>query len=107
MSVLLEFSIFPMDKGESVSGPVSQVIKLIRDSGVSYQLTPMGTVIESETTEQALELVKQSSELLQQLGARRIYSSIKLDIRQGEMGRLAGKIHSVENRIGTVSTNQE
>jgi uncharacterized protein (TIGR00106 family) len=106
MSVLLEFSIFPMDQGESVSAYVSQVVNLIRESGISYQLTPMGTIIETETTEQALALVNQSTELLQTLGAKRIYSSIKLDIRHGEKGRLAGKIKSVEDKIGTVSSRQ-
>ncbi|MCU7806693.1 MAG: MTH1187 family thiamine-binding protein [Candidatus Thiodiazotropha sp. (ex Semelilucina semeliformis)] len=104
MSVLLEFSIFPTDQGESVSAPVSQVIKLIRDSGIDYQLTPMGTIIETENIEQALDLVKASSKRLQQLGAQRVYSSIKLDIRQGEMGRLTGKIRSVKDRIGEIST---
>lgn len=104
MSVLLEFSIFPTDQGESVSAPVSQVIKLIRDSGINYQLTPMGTIIETENIEQALDLVKASSDRLQQLGAQRVYSSIKLDIRQGEMGRLTGKIRSVKDRIGEIST---
>jgi uncharacterized protein (TIGR00106 family) len=106
MSVLLEFSIFPMDQGESVSAYVSQVVNLIRESGISYQLTPMGTIIETETTEQALALVNQSTELLQTLGAKRIYSSIKLDIRHGEKGRLAGKIKSVEDKIGKVSTQE-
>jgi uncharacterized protein (TIGR00106 family) len=106
MSVLLEFSIFPMDQGESVSTYVSQVVKLIRESGVSYQLTPMGTIIETETLDQALALVNQSSERLQALGAKRIYSSIKLDIRHGDMGRLAGKIKSVEGKIGNVSTQE-
>jgi uncharacterized protein (TIGR00106 family) len=106
MSVLLEFSIFPMDQGESVSTYVSQVVKLIRESGISYQLTPMGTIIETETLDQALALVSQSSERLQTLGAKRIYSSIKLDIRHGDMGRLAGKIKSVEDKIGTVSSQQ-
>jgi len=49
MSVLLEFSMFPTDKGESVSTHVSKVIKMIHDSGVTYQLTPMGTIIETAT----------------------------------------------------------
>ncbi len=106
MSVLLEFSIFPMDQGESVSTYVSQVVKLIRESGFSYQLTPMGTIIETETLNQALALVNQSSERLQALGAKRIYSSIKLDIRHGDMGRLAGKIKSVEAKIGKVSSQE-
>lgn len=57
MSVLLEFAMFPTDKGESVSPYVSKVIKMIRESGMSYQLTPMGTIIETDELLQALGLV--------------------------------------------------
>ena len=103
MSVLLEFSMFPTDKGESVSEYVSQVIKLIRDSGMSYQLTPMGTIIETENLVQALGLVEVAYETLEQAGCNRIYSSLKLDIRQGKSGRLQGKLKSVQDKIGEVN----
>jgi uncharacterized protein (TIGR00106 family) len=102
MSVLLEFSMFPLDKGESLSGEVSQLIELIRESGVDYRLTAMGTIIETEHLETALSLVSRCSELLQHQGSRRIYSSLKLDIRDGPVGRLQGKITSVEQHIGSV-----
>ena len=46
--VLLEFSMSPMDKGESVSEQVSRSLKIIDDSGVPYRLNPMGTVLEGE-----------------------------------------------------------
>ena len=48
MSVLIEFAMFPTDKGESVSQYVSQVIKMIRESGFPYQLTAMGTIFETQ-----------------------------------------------------------
>jgi len=46
MSVLLEFSMFPTDKGESISAYVSRILTLIDDSGVPYRLTPMGTIVD-------------------------------------------------------------
>jgi len=103
VSVLLEFSMFPTDKGESVSEYVSQIIKMIRDSGMSYQLTPMGTIIETENLVQALGLVEVAYETLEQAGCNRIYSSLKLDIRQGKSGRLQGKLKSVQDKIGEVN----
>ena len=48
MSVLLEFTMFPTDKSESKSKEVAEVIKIIRESGVSYQLTAMATIIETK-----------------------------------------------------------
>ena len=104
MSVLLEFSIFPTDRGASVSAEVSQVIAMIRDSGVSYQLTPMGTVLETDDLASALELVERAARLLSEAGCERIYSSLKLDIRRGPTGRLQGKLDAVRNRIGEVNS---
>ena len=42
--VLLEFSMSPMDKGESVSNYVSRSLKIISESGVDYRLNPMGKI---------------------------------------------------------------
>ncbi|MDQ7067885.1 MAG: thiamine-binding protein [Sulfurimonas sp.] len=52
LSVLVEFSMFPTSSdgregGASVSKSVSKIIDAIDKSGVPYQLTPMGTVIEA------------------------------------------------------------
>ncbi|MEJ2590247.1 MAG: MTH1187 family thiamine-binding protein [Candidatus Thiodiazotropha sp.] len=107
MSVLLEFSIFPLDQGESVSAHVSQVVRLIRDSGVDYQLTAMGTLIETDDIDRAMDLVKRASELLEQRGCRRVYATLKLDIRSGPQGRLQSKTRSIKTRIGEVSTGRE
>jgi uncharacterized protein (TIGR00106 family) len=103
MSVLLEFAMFPTDKGESVSTYVSRIIELIRDSGHSYQLTPMGTIIETDTLDQALALVKEAYAALEKAGCDRVYSSLKLDIRNGKSGRLKGKVDSIREKIGEVS----
>lgn len=101
MSVLLEFSMFPTDKGESVSQYVSRIIKLIDDSGHSYKLTPMGTIIETEKVKDALEIVELAYKQLEG-ECNRVYSSLKLDIRKGINNRLEGKIESIEKKIGDV-----
>jgi len=102
MSVLLEFAMFPTDKGDSVSQYVSEVIKMIRESGSPYKLTAMGTIIETETIEQALEIVNQSYKVLEPL-SNRVYSSIKLDIQKNKSNKLISKIESIESKIGEVN----
>jgi uncharacterized protein (TIGR00106 family) len=104
MSILLEFAMFPTDKGESVSEYVSQVIKMIAENGVTYKLTPMGTIIETTTMREALDIVEKSYETLNAQGCKRIYSSLKFDIRENKANRLEQKIKSVENKIGKVIT---
>jgi uncharacterized protein (TIGR00106 family) len=101
MSVLAEFSMFPTDKGESVSPYVSRIIKMIDSSGLDYRLTPMGTVVEAESFPEVLNLIEKAYAQLEPDCAR-VYATIKLDIRKGKSGMLEGKIRSVEEKIGTV-----
>lgn len=102
MSVLLEFAMFPTNKGESISPYVSKVIQMIRESGVTYQLTAMGTIIETETLPEALAIVQQSYDILEP-DCERVYSSLKFDIRKGKSKCLTQKIKSVEKIIGEVN----
>ena len=102
MSVLLEFAMFPTDKGESISPYVSKVIQMIRESGATYQLTAMGTIIETETMSEALALVQKSYDVLEP-DCDRVYSSLKFDIRKGKSKCLTQKIKSVESIIGAVN----
>ncbi|UMB61023.1 MTH1187 family thiamine-binding protein [Lutibacter sp. A80] len=102
MSVLLEFAMFPMDKGESVSQYVSKLINMIRESGVKYQLTPMGTIIETETMPEALAIVQQSYDVLEP-DCDRVYSTMTIDVRKGKSNCLTGKVKSVEKLIGEVN----
>jgi uncharacterized protein (TIGR00106 family) len=102
MSVLFEFAMFPTDKGESASPYVIRIIKMIRESGANYKLTPMGTIIETETMEEALALISKAYAQLE-LDCNRIYSTVKFDIRKGPKGRMEQKIRSIENKIGEVN----
>ncbi len=102
MSVLLEFAMFPTDKGESASPYVSRIIKTIRESGYPYKLTPMGTIIETTTMKEALGIIEQAYKQLEP-DCNRIYSSLKFDIRKGKDNRLEGKIKSIEDKIGEVN----
>ena len=92
---------FPTDKGDSVSQYVSKVIQMIKESGVSYKLTAMGTIIETETIDEAMEIVNKSYKVLEP-HSNRVYSSIKLDIRKEKSKRLETKIKSIESKIGKI-----
>ena len=101
MSVLLEFSMFPTSDecrdGSSVSAQVSKIIDAIDKSGVDYKLTPMGTVIETDTMKKALSIIELAYEQLQ--NCDRVYSSLKFDIRKNTKNRLKTKITSIEKSL--------
>ena len=99
MSVLVEFAMFPTDKGESVSSYVSRIIKMIDQSGINYKLTPMGTVFETENIDKALEIINNAYKQLEK-DCNRVYCVVKFDIRKGKSDRLIQKIQSVEKKLG-------
>ncbi|MEC4672993.1 MAG: MTH1187 family thiamine-binding protein [Nitrospirota bacterium] len=95
--VLLEFSMSPLGKGESVGKYVSRSLDIIDRSGVGYRLNPMGTVLEGEWDE-VFEVVRQCYEAMKK-DCPRISCTVKVDYRKGKKGRLSGKVASIEKRL--------
>ena len=98
MSCLVEFAMFPTDKGESVSEYVSRIIKMFEKSGVNYQLTPMGTIFEVDTIEKATDIINKAYKELEN-DCNRVYTTIKMDIRKNKNNRMKQKIESVMQKI--------
>jgi uncharacterized protein (TIGR00106 family) len=96
--VLLEFSMFPLDKGESLSQYVARSLDIIDASGLDYRCHAMGTVLEGEF-DQVIDVVRQCFQAMA-ADCRRVECSIKLDYRQGRRGRLDSKVRSVEEKLG-------
>jgi len=99
MSALVEFSMFPTEQTQSKSAFVARVLDIVDRSGLPYQLTPMGTIIEAQSVAEALEVINRAYEELQR-DCGRVYSSIKIDWREGSVGRLNKKVASVEKKLG-------
>ena len=95
---LMEFSITPMDQGQSVSSFVARCVEIVDRSGLDYRLHSMGTVVEGEL-EPLLQLLQQSFEALQN-DSDRISCSVKFDYRRATSGRLTSKVASVEAKVG-------
>ena len=97
MSTIIELAIFPTDKGQSVSPFVARSLRIIKESGLDYELNPMGTCIEGEW-EQVMKVVDGCFKALEP-DCNRIYMTMKADFRRGKEGRLKGKVLSVEQKI--------
>lgn len=97
MSVIIDFSIFPMDKSsQSLSPYVARCLSVIRESGLPHQLGPMGTSIEGEWDEVMGVVDRCYKEL--EADSDRIYICIKADYRKDRSNGLAGKISSVTEK---------
>ncbi|MBN2011529.1 MTH1187 family thiamine-binding protein [candidate division KSB1 bacterium] len=96
--VLAEFSMYPTDKGASVSQYVAPIIDIIDKSGLSYTLTPMGTVIEGQWGD-VMNVISACFKQLEPL-SERIACQIKIDYRRGENSRMHSKIEKVAQLLG-------
>ena len=93
--LLAECSMFPTDKGESVSAYVAQIIDAIDHSGITYQLTPMGTILEG-TWDEVFNLISRCFKILEPQ-CNRISTQIKIDYRKGDQSRMGTKINKVDS----------
>ncbi|MCF8261694.1 MAG: MTH1187 family thiamine-binding protein [Melioribacteraceae bacterium] len=96
--VLLEFAMSPFDKGESLSENVAKIIKFIDESGITYKLTPMGTILEGNWDD-VIDVVSGCFRIMEK-DCNRISLNLKMDYRKGEESRLESKIKKVESLIG-------
>ncbi len=96
--VLLEFSMSPLGKGESVSQYVARSLEIIQQSSLDYRLHAMGTIVEGPI-DQVLGVLQQCFEAMA-ADCDRITCTAKLDYRKGYTGRLESKVASVEEKLG-------
>lgn len=99
MSFMAFVSMTPLGKGESVSKYVAKVIDVIDTSGLSYTMSPMGTIVEGESWDEVMDVLKKGFEQMKQ-ECSRISVAIKVDYREGKTGRLKTKIESLEEKLG-------
>ncbi|MFO7867762.1 MAG: MTH1187 family thiamine-binding protein [Bacteroidales bacterium] len=94
MSVVTEIAIFPLGKESGMGVYVSRVINRIKEFGCDYSLTAMGTIIETETLAEALEVIQASYKVLES-DADRVYCTATFDITKTGSNRKDKKIASV------------
>jgi uncharacterized protein (TIGR00106 family) len=99
MSVILDFSMFPIGKDISLSNYVAKIIQELENNNISYRLNPMGTSIETEDLKSALDIVYKSYKCLEN-ETERVYAVVKLDIRKNrKVGSMEHKVESVKSKI--------
>lgn len=99
---VVEISVVPLGTGTtSVSKYVAACIDIVASSNLSYQLTPMGTVIEGDIDD-ILPVLREMHEIPFNKGAQRVSTLIKIDDRRDSQNHgLKGKVDSVINQMKT------
>lgn len=97
MSMLVDFSIFPIGAGVSLAEPVAAVIRLLDAAGLDHRLGPMGTLIEGDWNRIA-PVIGECFALLHR-DHPRVAATVKIDSRLGRSGLMDGKVASVRAKL--------
>ncbi|MGH1431946.1 MAG: MTH1187 family thiamine-binding protein [Neptuniibacter sp.] len=98
MNVMIDICIVPLGVGVSVSEYVTACQKVLQKSGLEHQMHAYGTNVEGEWDE-VMAAVKRCHEVVHEMGAPRITTSMRLGTRTDREQTMDDKIQSVKNRL--------
>lgn len=97
---IAQVSVLPVGtEGTSISRFVADAVTVLRDSGLSYRLTDMGTIVYGDLDE-ILKVVKQMHESCFRGRIKRVLTQIVIDDRRDRVVGPEDKINSVLNKLG-------
>ena len=99
--ITVDFGIVPIGtEGTDLGDYVSAAVQAIKDSGLSYELTGMGTQIEAQDLDELYEAIKTAQEAVFKAGANRVFTVLKIDDRRDKKDRgLKDKVATVNEMI--------
>jgi uncharacterized protein (TIGR00106 family) len=99
--ITCDFAILPIGTETAGCGDyVAAAVQSIKDSGLNYQLTGMGTQIEADNLEELYSAIANAQEAIFKLGIGRVYTVIKVDDRRDLENRtLDAKVETVEEML--------
>jgi len=98
--ITAELELVALGTGETgMSKHISEAIKAIEGTGVKYQLTPMGTVLEAGSIDEVFGAVKAAHDALVKKGIKRVVTHLTIDDRRDRPKGMAEKIASVQSKL--------
>jgi uncharacterized protein (TIGR00106 family) len=98
MHVIVDLCVVPVGVGTSVSRHVAACQRVLEEAGLSHSMHAYGTNIEGEW-DAVMAAVKRCHEVVHQLGAPRISSTLKVGTRTDRAQTMADKVQSVEAKL--------
>ncbi len=94
---VMEISFIPIGtRSTSVSSFIAACERVLLDTpGISFQITAMGTLVQSASLKRLFAVAAAMHERLAAEGVRRIFSVIKIDDRRDKRVTIQGKVDAV------------
>jgi len=98
MNVMVDLCVVPIGVGTSVSEYVTACERVFQDAGLSHQMHAYGTNVEGEWDD-VMAAVKRCHEVVHEMGAPRVTSSMRFGTRTDRAQTMADKVASVEAKL--------
>ena len=98
MKVIVDLCVIPIGVGVSLSRYVAACEKVLAEGGLTIQLHANGTNIEGEWDD-VFAAIKRCHEVIHEMGAPRISTTIKLGTRIDRVQTMDDKIRSVQAKM--------
>lgn len=102
MKVIVDLSVVPIGVGVSVSKYVAACETVLVGAGLKPQLHAYGTNVEGEW-DLVFSAVKRCHEVVHEMGAPRISTSLRVGTRTDREQSMADKVRSVEEKVAAES----
>lgn len=95
--MLAEFSVVPIGAGEHLSPYVAECVKIVKDSGLKYELVATGTIVEGDY-DQVMQTVGQCHKKVRSM-TNRVITSVRIDDWGKTGDEMERKVKSVEEKV--------
>jgi uncharacterized protein (TIGR00106 family) len=101
MLIHAEISIYPIGTDStSLSFYIAKAIESLHDAkNIKYQITPMGTILESDEISKIFEATKSVIETVHRLGVKRVEAVLKIDSRTDKAQTMQQKLDSLNRHL--------
>lgn len=99
MHVIVDLCVVPVGVGVSVSRYIAACEQVIKEAGLAHRLHAYGTNIEGEW-DQVFAAVKRCHEVVHEMGAPRISTTLRVGTRTDRAQSMDDKIRSVNEKLG-------
>ncbi len=96
--MLVELTIIPVGGNSHTSDQLAEVLKLIDESGLRYELTPSATCIEGDW-EEVMAVVRLCHERVR-AHCSHLVTNIKIEDEVGANNKLIANVATVEEKVG-------
>ena len=99
--ITCDFAILPVGCDSTECGDyVTAAVQVVKDSGLNFELTGMGTQIEADNLKELYDVIAKAQEAVFEVGVGRVYTVIKVDDRRDVENRtLDAKIETVQKNL--------